>query len=181
MALHHIKGNLTYDSNSYASGNGEGCFFLVEDDVKAAYDNDDEHGVYWGVLDNDSLYFIGLEHGERLPLEMRGKCRPVVPFGYLRDRYELNPEWFGESADTPQDAEEEADTVYYFDCLDGRIGDMYLTLDELNDRLSPEVPGSYNEAMAVKVARDIEATLYRCKVDGGEVVESVCLYDPFEW
>lgn len=93
---HFIKCNLPPDPVSYEHGAGEGCFFIVDDETKAAYDADEEKSdrLYCGILDNDSFYYLGLYHGERLPLEMRGKMRPVVPIKYLQEHFEFNKEFF---------------------------------------------------------------------------------------
>ena len=79
-----IKVNLPPDEEAYKYGYGEGCFFIVDDETKEAYDRDAEDGEYYGILDNDSFYYPGLNHGERLPIEMRGEKRPVVPIDALK-------------------------------------------------------------------------------------------------
>lgn len=89
-----IKGNLTYTKESYEYSAGEGVWFIVDDETKAAYDADESGGAYEGVLANDSLYYIGLNHGVILPLEMRGNRRPVVPVEWLKEHYEINKEFF---------------------------------------------------------------------------------------
>ncbi len=81
--LNFIKVNIPPNEEAYKNGNGEGCFFIVDEETKAAYDRDETGGGYFGILDNNSLYYKGLEHGERLPIEMRGKKRPVVPLEAL--------------------------------------------------------------------------------------------------
>ena len=78
-----IKVNIPPDREWYERGNGEGCFFIVDDRTKEAYDRDETGGGFVGILDNDSLYYPGLMHGEQLPIEMRGKKRPVVPIDAL--------------------------------------------------------------------------------------------------
>lgn len=88
--MEHIKANFPATQADYASGNGEGMFVLVDDETKAAHDTDATGGGYSGILDNDSCYWRGLEHGERVPLEMRGDKRPVCPFEWLNGRFELN-------------------------------------------------------------------------------------------
>ena len=58
-----------------------------------AYDEDVTGGLYVGILDNDSCYYPGLNHGELLPFEMRGECRPVADFhGFLSKLTKLTPE-----------------------------------------------------------------------------------------
>lgn len=103
MNYYHIKANLTYSEESYQSGNGEGVWVIVDEETKEACDNDvtgagrdcnlNDDGTifipYECILDNDSVYYDGLEHGERLPLEMRGDVRPVVPYAYLCQRWKL--------------------------------------------------------------------------------------------
>lgn len=91
--MEFIKANLTCSQEAYIHGAGEGCFFIVSEDVKAAYDNDEAGTTYTGILDNDSCYFKGLYHGEELPLEMRGEKRPVVPYDYLIKHFELNTDF----------------------------------------------------------------------------------------
>ena len=68
----------------YEYGAGEGCWFIVDDRTKAAYDLDAIGGEFYGILDNDSYYYPGLMHGERLPIEMRGKRASVVPIEALQ-------------------------------------------------------------------------------------------------
>ena len=80
----YIKVNLPPDKEWYKHGAGEGCWFIVDDKTKAAHDQDATGGGFYGVLDNDSLYYPGLMHGERLPIEMRGARRPVVPIEALQ-------------------------------------------------------------------------------------------------
>lgn len=80
----YIKANLPDTLEKYESGNGEGCFFIVDQRTKDAYDNDETGGGYEGILDNDSIYYPKLKHGTRLPLEMRGTSRPVVPYEVLQ-------------------------------------------------------------------------------------------------
>ena len=89
-----IKANLPSSAAEYRVGAGEGCFFLVSDEVKKAYDTDEKGTTYQGILDNDSYYFKGLLHGETLPLEMRGDKRPVVPYTWLIEHFQINREFF---------------------------------------------------------------------------------------
>ena len=85
--MEHIKVNLPSNEESYQSGNGEGCWFLVNEETKKAYDNDEKGTKYFGILDNDSVYYHGLLAGTELPIEMRGENRPVVPYNYLLEHY----------------------------------------------------------------------------------------------
>lgn len=84
-----IKANLTYSEESYEVGCGEGCWFFVTPEGKRAYDDDSEDWTGLGVLQNDSFYYEGLHVGEVLPLESRGRNRPVVPYRYLAERFRL--------------------------------------------------------------------------------------------
>ena len=81
----YIKVNSPGSEDSYKTGNGEGVWVLVSEQVKAIYDQDAEGGYYFGILDNDSCYWPGLNHGAAIPFEMRGKNRPVVPYEWLAE------------------------------------------------------------------------------------------------
>ena len=86
--MEDIKANLPTSEDDYKNGNGEGVFVLVAPEVKEAYDTDEEGGTYEGILDNDSIEYMDLNHGERVPLEMRGVNRPVVPYKWLIEHFE---------------------------------------------------------------------------------------------
>lgn len=88
--MEYIKVNLPPTKEAYINGNGEGVFMLVSEEVKKAYDSDEAGTNYKGILDNDSIYYKNLYHGEELPIETRGVNRPVVPFDYLQEHFELN-------------------------------------------------------------------------------------------
>lgn len=81
--LQYIKANLPNSETNEIQGYGEGCFFLVSPDTAAALDRDEDGTLYAGILDNDSVYFPYIMHGELLPLVTKGKQRPVVPYKYL--------------------------------------------------------------------------------------------------
>ena len=81
----YIKVNLPASSEAYESGNGEGVWVLVDPRTKEAHDSDTTGGVYFGILDNDSVYYPGLNHGEPIPFEMRGDKRPVTPIAWLEE------------------------------------------------------------------------------------------------
>lgn len=83
---HYIKVNFPADYQSYLNGNGEGMWVLVDDDTYEAHQKDVSGGVYKGTLDNDSIYYPGLNHGEEVPFEMRGEKRPVAVWdGFLSE------------------------------------------------------------------------------------------------
>lgn len=85
--LEYIKANLPPTEGDYITGNGEGVFILVDAATKEAHDADTTGAGYTGILDNDSIYYKGLRHGEAVPLEMRGENRPIVPFEWLLKNY----------------------------------------------------------------------------------------------
>ena len=69
-------------------------------------------------------------------------------------------------------------TYYYFDCLDGGIGEKYWTAEELAAAMHKEKPLS--ERQIKSLALNYEALLMRYKYKNGEEVEEKKLYDPFE-
>ena len=93
--MNHIKVNFPESAEKYEAGNGEGMFVIVDNETKAAHDSNATGGEYWGILDNDSCYWRGLVHGARVPFEMRGEYRPVCPYSWLEEHYEINAEIFG--------------------------------------------------------------------------------------
>ena len=85
-----VKNGIEFDKTDYAKNL---TLFLYPDDS-------DENGTsYTGILDNDSYYYIGLNHGAIIPFEMRGQYKPVVPYSWLTEHYEINKDFF---KDTPQ-------------------------------------------------------------------------------
>lgn len=89
----HIMVNLPLTERDYLAGNGEGVWVLVDPETKKAHDTDATGEGYIGILDNDSFYYPGLNHGELLPFEMRGECRPVADFhSFLSELTKLTPE-----------------------------------------------------------------------------------------
>lgn len=81
----YIKVNLPGSKADESTGNGEGVWVLVNKPVKEDYDADARGGFYFGILDNDSCYWPGLNHGAVIPFEMRGDKRPVAPYEWLYD------------------------------------------------------------------------------------------------
>ena len=80
---HEIKVNLPASSKEFETGIGEGVWVLVDDATEAAYVNDVDKSIFRGTLDNMPLHWSNLTPGDELVLEMRGKNRPVVPYGWL--------------------------------------------------------------------------------------------------
>lgn len=95
-----IKGILPPNPDSYQYGSGESVFFIVNDETRAAYDAREPKTdrLYYGILDNNSMYYLGLNKGERLPLEMRGEFKPVVPLDYLKEHWQLSPQEIDQDA-----------------------------------------------------------------------------------
>lgn len=91
---YYIKVNLPVTENDYIDGCGESVFVLVDEKTKEAHDSNQNGGSYNGLLDNDSLYYKGLKHSVIIPFEMRGEYRPVVPYSWLIENYEINKEFF---------------------------------------------------------------------------------------
>lgn len=66
---------------------------------------------------------------------------------------------------------------YFFDCLDGNIGDKLLTLKELKEIMTNE-DVEFTEKKAIQIARDYEATLYKYTFnEDGEQINRVMLYE----
>lgn len=82
-----FKVNLPYDEKEYKEGNGEGVFVQVPFLTAVAYHLDlTSPRLFVGVLDNDSVYYKGLKAGDKIPFELRGKNRPVVPIDFLNSK-----------------------------------------------------------------------------------------------
>lgn len=79
----YIKVNLPESRAGFEAGTGEGVWVLVSKQVKEIYDQDAEGGYYFGILDNDSCYWPGLNHGAPIPFAMRGTNRPVASYMWL--------------------------------------------------------------------------------------------------
>ena len=80
---HYIKVNLPESEEDYLAGYGEGMWAKVDDKTLEAYNSDAVGEGFEAILDNDSFYWDGLEHGQIAPIEMRGDKRPVVPYNWL--------------------------------------------------------------------------------------------------
>ena len=80
----HIRVNLPETHEDEATGNGEGCWALVSHEVKAAYDSNETGGDYFGILDNDSIYYPGIDHGAIILFTLRGTGRAIASRAYLR-------------------------------------------------------------------------------------------------
>lgn len=89
----YIQINLPLTEEEFLSGNGEGVWVKVDAATRRDYDADKIGTGYFGILDNDSLYYPGLGPGEVIPFEMRGENRPVADYrGFLARRSKLTPE-----------------------------------------------------------------------------------------
>lgn len=88
----YIKVNLPLTEQDFLSGNGEGVWMRVGRRTKQAYDADAVGGRYVGLLDNDSVYYPGLNAGAEIIFEMRGEFRPVAILeGALAEHPRLTP------------------------------------------------------------------------------------------
>lgn len=88
----YIKVNFPLTAEDCTAGNGEGMWVLVDKKTKEAHDADETGGVYTGILDNDSIYYPGLNAGAVVQFEMRGENRPVAIFeDFLENLKRLTP------------------------------------------------------------------------------------------
>lgn len=93
MFNEYIQVNLPLTEDDYLAGNGEGVWVRVDPATHKDYDADKIGPGYFGILDNDSLYYPGLVHGTMISFEMRGKCRPVADYhNFLSKLPKLTPE-----------------------------------------------------------------------------------------
>ena len=67
-------------------------------------------------------------------------------------------------------------TYYYFDCLDGLLGDRYLTIEEVRELMTNEKI-NYTEEDLKQIATNYEATLFRYEYKDGEEISHKRLYD----
>ena len=65
---------------------------------------------------------------------------------------------------------------YFFDCMDGIIGDWPYKPEELRKSLTGD-NGTYTEAELKRIAADYEADLYRQEYDGGKLIRETRLYN----
>ena len=75
---------------------------------------------------------------------------------------------------------EEKTYYYYFDCLDGIIGEQYLTARELTTLLHGSDRETLTEKQIKSEALNYEATLYRYeKSEDGSYTNGACIYDTY--
>lgn len=67
-------------------------------------------------------------------------------------------------------------TYYYFDCMDGLIGDKLLTAVEVSEILHGRAE-DLTEKQLIQIAANYEATLYRQEYTAGELTAEATLYD----
>lgn len=68
---------------------------------------------------------------------------------------------------------------YFFDCLDGILGEKYLTPSDVAE-LQTGKREALPETELKKIARNYEATLYRYeKSEDGSYTNGACIYDPY--
>jgi hypothetical protein len=87
----YIKVNLPDSAESYKSGHGEGVWAVVDDQTFVKHSNN-ENGISFAMILNDSLYYPGIDIGFVVPIELRGDKRPVVPYDELLFLYEQIPQ-----------------------------------------------------------------------------------------
>ena len=69
--------------------------------------------------------------------------------------------------------------VYYFDCLDGVIGEQYFTASEINKLMTGNAE-PMDERSIIRTAANYEAELTRYEVnEAGKFINPVELYDPW--
>lgn len=69
--------------------------------------------------------------------------------------------------------------LYYFDCLDGVIGEQYFTASEINKLMTGKAE-PMRERSIIRTAANYEAELIRYEVnEAGEPINPVELYDPW--
>lgn len=71
-------------AEAYKRKSGELCFFLVSEDVKAAYDKEARGGNYTAILDEQPLFYDDLKPGQELPIKLQGTNSPIVPYEALK-------------------------------------------------------------------------------------------------
>ncbi|HCB94515.1 MAG TPA: hypothetical protein DEP65_01820 [Ruminococcus sp.] len=82
-----IKVNLPFDEQDIITGNGEGIWISVSDEIKAKYDADVEDGVlYTGTAENDSVYYRDLSCGDTVLFKLRGEKRAIADMDFLTDK-----------------------------------------------------------------------------------------------
>ena len=83
--LYTIKVNLPQTLKYFKTGNGEGCFVIVDEETYKAYLLDLKKKNCIGILYNDSFEYPRFTVGTLIHFEMRGKKRPVANYHFLND------------------------------------------------------------------------------------------------
>lgn len=84
----YVKVNIPYNEKNYKKGYGEGVWVMMDPYFKEYYIKNIK-GIYYGLLDNYSVYWDGLEAGTRVPVEIIGNQRPVIEYQWLKENYNL--------------------------------------------------------------------------------------------
>ena len=87
MSQEYIKVNLPSDLDGYKSGNGEGVWVTVEQEVYDLYNSDHNGDVFTGTIANDSVYYPELKCGDTIVFTMRGVNRPVCVYAGFLDNF----------------------------------------------------------------------------------------------
>lgn len=85
--MQYIKVNFPRNEENFQSGNGEGMWVIVADDIAEKYANDETGITSFGVLDNDSVYYPELKAGTEVVFELRGTHRPVALIDGFLDNF----------------------------------------------------------------------------------------------
>lgn len=81
-----IQVNLPSTAEDFENGNGEGMFACATEETYQEWDSNGE-GIHFVKLLNDSVYYPGLSWGTIIPVELRGKDRPVALLEELQHHY----------------------------------------------------------------------------------------------
>lgn len=100
--MERLKVFIPATAEAYKKGYGELCYFLVNEDVIAAYDREAKGGKYSGILDEQPLFYPELKPGQELPLKLQGIDNPIIPIEALKPWRSI-AEIFKELADTPEE------------------------------------------------------------------------------
>ena len=82
--MERLKAFIPACAKEYKDGSGELCFFLVSEELKAAYEKEATGGNYTGILDEQPFNYDELKPGQELPLKLQGIDAPIVPIEALK-------------------------------------------------------------------------------------------------
>lgn len=82
-----FKVNLPDSYDSYLDGIGEGVWAYTDKESYERIFKDEKEGIIYVKILNTSLYYDGLYYDTLIPVELRGKYRPVAIYEELVDKY----------------------------------------------------------------------------------------------